>query len=143
MKFIDPYVNLNPDQRHRTTIDISGEVKGKISAIRPQRGTLQTTLNILLDKLTHELTNAGITEYNPALYEQAVADSAVVLGGGSPATVGGPDGAAKATDRDDRSRASGVARESATPPPISSNPNVPPARAASGQRRQAINKASH
>lgn len=65
----------------RTTISVSRKVMARLHGIYPRDGVVQNTVNILLAKLYHELTNAGITSYDPAAYIIALDQCSIVLGG--------------------------------------------------------------
>lgn len=88
-KFENPFRDLPPEERKRTTIDIPLKLESDLQRVKS--GTiLQTTINILLKKLRDELERAGIINYDPEAYELAVADCVIVLGGsGERSAVGG------------------------------------------------------
>ncbi len=78
--FENPYINVPPAERTRTTIDIANMDLSKLKRVHP--GTIvQTTINILIRKLVDELERNGITEYAPDEYELAVANCSIALGG--------------------------------------------------------------
>ena len=90
--FTNPYEELPDDRTVRTTIVVSTEHKSHIFAMHGRTGTLQTTINILLNKLIESLKQNGYIEqvggkcvagYDPDAYESAVAGATIVLGVGS------------------------------------------------------------
>jgi hypothetical protein len=111
--FKNPYDGMANDDLLRTTILVSRKAHGELFQVRPQTGTLQTTINILIDKFTNELKRNGITSYEPELYERACADCTIILGGtvGVPTSGPGvPDSTIKTPSGDDRRRTKPVAR---------------------------------
>jgi len=116
MKFVDP-IDI-PDKLGktpttlRTSIVYPASVIAALSALRCRPGTAQTTVNILLIKLTDELKRNGITSYDPEVYERAIADCTIVLGGSVVGTPAGTIGASPAETPvgNDRSRTLGVGR---------------------------------
>lgn len=78
--FKNPYEGIPPADVHRTTIEIDRHAHSDLHRCRSRKGTLQTTLNILLSKLTEQLKKHGLTEYDPERYEYAVANATLTLG---------------------------------------------------------------
>lgn len=78
--FKNPYEGIPPADIHRTTIEIDRHAHSDLHRCRSRKGTLQTTLNILLNKLTEQLKKHGLTEYDPERYEYAVANATLTLG---------------------------------------------------------------
>lgn len=131
--FANPYEGLPdavvnqpnpPGVVHQTAVRISGYDRALMLSVHNGRPTIQTTIAILVRNLCYELRKAGITEYNPALYERVVGGLSVVLG---PADDSGP--RKRGTDSDGepfRSSPSGddgrgterVARTTDSPPAV-------------------------
>ena len=119
--FQDPYHELSAEQRHRTTIDISGEDKAFLASVHSRRGTLQTTIGILLVKLINALKENGITSYDPDRFERSVTGANLLLGGTTPNPV-----AVETARGNDGPRTPPVAREPETPPTTAKHTPVPP-----------------
>jgi hypothetical protein len=79
--FIDPYEHIPREKKSRTTIDVAVETRAEISAIYPKKGYLQTTINILLEKLRKELRKNGLNSYAPDEFKYAVGNCTITLGG--------------------------------------------------------------
>src|SRR5512139_115660 len=93
-RFIDPYDTLPPEDRIRTTIDIAGNRNAFFKSLHNRKGTLQTTINILLEKLYDELQRIGLRSYDPDAYERTIADCCIrcaVADGGTNQAVAGND----------------------------------------------------
>jgi hypothetical protein len=78
MKFANPYENET--RRTRTTIDIGSVDCAFLKSLHNRKGTLQTTINIILVKLTNELKRRNITSYDPDVYESAITGASINLG---------------------------------------------------------------
>lgn len=77
--FINPWKDLSREDLLKTTVDVSRDTMSKISRVHSKQGVLQTTIYLLITKLTHELELHGITEYDPAAYERGVAGCRLIL----------------------------------------------------------------
>lgn len=117
-KFANPYESLPYEDKVRTTIDVAQRTHGFVLGCRGRVGTLQTSINILLEKLVTALTEHGITSFDPDAYEHAVANCTIVLPGRGTLAV------AEVSRPDDRRGAEQLARNSA-PAPTVPNPSVP------------------
>ena len=80
LTFDNPYESTPPAELLRTTIEIDRKAHGRLYRCRSKKGTLQTTLNILLDRLIQQLDKHGINEYDPERYEHAVSNLSINLG---------------------------------------------------------------
>jgi len=84
-KYLTNMSYQNPYPRKETTrlvTDVSKTDFAKIKSLRPEKGTVSTTLAILWKKLCHELERNGITDYaRKTDFEHFVTDC-VIIGGG-------------------------------------------------------------
>ncbi len=111
--FTNPYEGLPCAQRTRTTIDVATRDKAFLDSLHGRKGTIQTTINILVQKTIHELRRNNITSYDPDAFESAIAGVVVVLGGRSAPS--NPDTHPETPPRNDDGGAPGVARVPARP----------------------------
>lgn len=79
--FNDPYEDIDKWHRTRTTIDVSDEAISAIRSVYPKKGVVQTTINLLIEKLKDELTRCQLKSYDPERYEIAIAQCEIRLGG--------------------------------------------------------------
>jgi hypothetical protein len=86
MKFENQYADVPKDQILRTTVEIPLTVTAQIKAIEPKTGVLQTTISILLTKLTDELTRIKLQPGDRQAYQHALANCTLCLDGGSGST---------------------------------------------------------
>ena len=115
VKFENPFRDLPPEERKRTTIDIPLKLESDLQRVKS--GTiLQTTINILWKKLHDELHRLGITTVkDQERFERFVTECRIVWGDDSGTFneghvfVGGPD------DTTQRSAAVGVVPKAETP----------------------------
>jgi hypothetical protein len=63
VKFQDPYAGLPDERTSRINANVPTEQYKMLQRIRTERGTIQTTTNILLEKLFNELESRGITDF--------------------------------------------------------------------------------
>lgn len=132
MKYENQFADVPSTDRARTTIEMPRKLEAQIKQYEPKTGVLQTTVSLLLTKLSHELTKSNIEPGDRAAYQHALASCILVLPSNYyPAIVGDPsaDGervaititptrpkrnrTRKAASGDDGQRASSVARETA------------------------------
>jgi len=118
MKYENHWLALPNEQQLKTSFVIERKIAAQLAGIHGKTGTLQTTVAILLTKLTHELESAGITNYDPTAYEHAIAGCCISLGGVQRSTASSGDARAdnaqsgKATNRNVRRRTASLARQS-------------------------------
>lgn len=140
--FHNPYagltLNANKANRHRTTIDCSRIDVTFLNSLHGRKGTLQTTINLLLVKLITQLKQNGITDYNPNGFEQAVGGCCITLGNKANtdniisdndlprSTEPDQQSYGKTTPRNDDGRVANVARVSAGEDVESPNPHGTP-----------------
>lgn len=92
-QFQNPWENIvPPDREHRTSLILSGQAYSFISGVHCRKGTLQTTINILLEKAIQLLKDNGITAYDPDAYERTIVNSTLTLPGANVGTTGGSGG---------------------------------------------------
>lgn len=93
-KFKNPYGDLEDDAVRRLNADVPVDDYKMVQRILTERGAMQTTVNILWQKLINELKRLGITDFTRADdFIRLVCDSKLVVpgevetsgGGGSPA----------------------------------------------------------
>jgi hypothetical protein len=80
-QFLNPYRELPSDKKVRTTIDVALSTHAKIHSLHGRSGTLQTTINILLEKTINALESNGITCFDPDEYEHFILNSTLVAPG--------------------------------------------------------------
>ncbi len=119
LTFTDPVKALPETEQVRTSFWGSKGNFAFLRALRGRPGTLETTINILLYKLEHELKRNGITSYASGTYEHAVEHCTITLGVRSTAT-GAPTGsgrpsAVEANSGNDRRGTQRVARKASRP----------------------------
>lgn len=125
MKFENPYENMPAEERVRTTIDVSSKTHAFVLGLRGRKGTLQTTINLLLEKLLTTLIEHGITSFDPHEYEHAVANARIVF----PTRDGNAASGNQKPRTNVRRGTRGVAQHSAESPNVP-NPSGPSARVA-------------
>lgn len=104
MKFKDPYADTPDELSSRLSAWVPETDKVFLMGIRPHRGTVQTTINILLKGLIDECKQRGITSYdNKAAFEALVCERAAPRGTSGSAT----------TERDERTAIKGLHNPSA------------------------------
>lgn len=94
MKFENPYsANLPSDyipdgvnatdlaNKRKSTVYFPEKVVARLTRCRPQIGTFQTTIAILVKKLIEQLDANQLNTYDRERYEQAVANATIRLGG--------------------------------------------------------------
>ena len=104
-KFANPYSGcVKGNNHHRLNIDVQKDRMAFLKGIRLTHGTIQTTINILIEKLYVALKTRGITTAAQAdLFERFVAECELTLPrGASSGTM------PKTNVRDDRGRAKGI-----------------------------------
>lgn len=77
--FKNPVLSLSPEDTTRTTITLSNHVISAIGHVHTKAGVVPTTINILLEKLIHELERNGITQYDPGVYELCITKLCIIL----------------------------------------------------------------
>lgn len=137
--FPDPYATLPPDFQHRTSIVVDKRVWAAINTCRGHRGTLQTTINVLLNKLHEQLIANDLTSYDPRRYEHAVLDARISLGGTCGSTE--PNGGKLARTEAAQVHDGGGTGEVAQPPAGRRHKSANPRRApAHGENGEAVDK---
>lgn len=73
-KFLNPYAGLTKDPKtcHRFSSLIPREVFDYLNIICPLPGAQQTAINLIIKSLYDELRSAGINDYNPTAYLDAI-----------------------------------------------------------------------
>lgn len=90
MTFQNPYENVPDEGVSRINSDVPTDEYKMVQRILTERGTIQTTVNLLWNKLINELKRRGITDYTHAEeFRNFVTNSNLVLEtpsgrGGSP-----------------------------------------------------------
>jgi hypothetical protein len=79
--FENPVLVVDEVDRTRTTLVLDNKIKAAIERVHTKHGVINTTINIILQKLVHELERHNITSYDPGTYERAIIDCSVILGG--------------------------------------------------------------
>jgi hypothetical protein len=137
--FKNPCETVEPgDDYHRTTFVTTKKVQHRIDGYRLRKGTLQTTANILIDKLLNELRRSNLSEYDPDRYEVAVANATVRLpddyytGSTSPNT----EPATETPRGNDGRGVATVARVDTGTPAVAPNPARTPKASKSGKSRK-------
>jgi hypothetical protein len=87
MIYQDPYLSLPQDQCFKTSFTLDARDRAFLSSVRPQKGTLQITLAILVKKLIELIKTNGIRDYDPERFERLVAGVTLVTTG-QPDTAG-------------------------------------------------------
>lgn len=77
--FPDPYEKLPVEQQHRTSVVTDKRIWSIINSCRGHRGTLQTTINILLHKLHEQLERNSLNSFCPREYEYAILNARLEL----------------------------------------------------------------
>lgn len=96
--FKNPVLTLEEKELQRSSLVLPARVSSFIHSLHTNRNVVQTTIVLLLEKLTIELKKHGITEYDPDRYESAICGASIILGGTTPdeqphrQAVGGNDG---------------------------------------------------
>lgn len=81
--YTDPYASCPPSEANRIVCDISEADFYLLKTIRPSRGTIQTTVNLLVKKLCDELRKRNITTYHERnFFEDFVANCRLEYDGG-------------------------------------------------------------
>jgi hypothetical protein len=113
MSLIDPYAELPFSERERTTIRVANHAKSYLRSLHPG-SVVQSSANILIDKLIQTLKANGYTDYDPAGFERAISECTIVLGNGRTTIDSEP--RRQTNQSNDRHGATTMARQSASPP---------------------------
>lgn len=106
--FRNPVLSVPQPLQLRSTLVVKSSVDARIKQIYPKSGVLQTTINLLLDKLCYELDKCRLTEFDPGAYERAITGCRIELDCGErgsvtePSTSVGPIVTPQTDNRDDR-----------------------------------------
>ena len=125
--FPDPYHDLPAERCLRTSLVTDNEIGVRLNIIHRHRSTMQITLNILLQKLIHELDRIELTSYDPRRYERAVFNARLVLADDGHPVAGStePPPPGKAVGGDDGPRTSVVEQAVPGHHDESTTPSVP------------------
>lgn len=140
LEITDPFLDVPRRNKTRTTIMVPNTIISRIKRVDPKTGVLQSTINVLLDKLANELDRNRLNEYDRESYAFGLVHSSLTLARRSPA-INSPSGSVtsltvQASSGDDGRRTSSVAPEAERP---SQSPNlavVPPGSAAGRKGRK-------
>lgn len=77
--FKNPVLTVPPQLQLRSTLVVKSCVDARIKQIYPKSGVLQTTINLLLDKLCYELDRCELKEFDPGAYERAITGCRIEL----------------------------------------------------------------
>lgn len=69
------FASVPQDQRARTTIEMPRKTEAQLKQYEPKTGVLQTTISILIQKLSDELTKSNLTAGDRAAFQHAVANA--------------------------------------------------------------------
>lgn len=124
---------------HKTTIEIPGDLKGRLGSLHQRKGTLQLTAVYLLNLLDKELERNGIITYDPDRYEHAVAGLRLVLGEQPRSSVThhnhtGHVPVGQAVEGHERAGTSGVAQQTTGHAELSNAPVASPAKRSAKSR---------
>lgn len=79
--FRNPIEGVSSSDLIRTSIVFSRRTQSAIHKVYTSSGVMQTTANILLDKLANELNRTHLNDYDPSTYKHAIANAFIVLPG--------------------------------------------------------------
>jgi hypothetical protein len=80
-EFKNPFLDVPKEEVTRSTLIVPHKIQAIIKNFEPKDGAIQTTISILLQKLTHELSTSGIETADRNAYHRAVSNCTLTLGG--------------------------------------------------------------
>lgn len=81
-EFVNPYDTdrIPEPEQHRTSLTLHRKAWQRLNIVHGRKGTLQTTICIMVDKLLGEMDRVGLNDYDPDRFEELVMDMQVHLG---------------------------------------------------------------
>lgn len=79
MEYKNQFADVPPSERCRTTIELPRKTESTIKKYESKTGVLQTTVSILVTKLTDELTKSNLSDGERDRYQHAVASATLTF----------------------------------------------------------------